>query len=163
MRNEKLVLIFLVLSAIFISKAEASIFSDNFDDEDITDWIKTTQGSGVLEASMAKSVSALYSFHMNSPGNSQAMAVSPLYPYNLDLSENYHVSFSFLIPHLDNHWFEVFNNQQVYVVIDSGAELKGYLGEGQSKMIKTLDTDSWYDIELRVHQDSNSYDFYINN
>jgi len=160
MRSIKLLLVLLVGIAAILPEAKGSVFSDDFDDGDVSDWTITEQGTGLLEVSAANSVSPPYSFHMNSQGDSQAMAVSAVYDVNL--LENYHVSFSFLIPDTDNHWFEVFNNHQTYVVIDSGADLKGYLGNYQSKMIKTLNTNYWYDIELRVHQDSNSYDVYIN-
>jgi len=86
MRNEKLVFIFLVLSAVFWSKADASVFSEDFDDGDITDWTITTQSSGSFTTSTTNSVSAPYSFYMDSVGDSQAMAVSPT--YNVSLSEN---------------------------------------------------------------------------
>jgi len=159
MRSGKLVFVFLVLFAVFFSGAEANVFSENFEGG-VGDWTITPQGLGSFTISTAKSVSPPCSFYMDSMGDSKAVAVSPTYDVNL--SENYHVSFYFLIPDTDNHWFEVFNNQQIYVVIDSDAELKAYLGNFKSEMIKTLNTNDWYDIELRAHQDSNSYDVYIN-
>lgn len=136
------------------------VFSDDFDDGDISDWTVTTSGDATFDVSTDKSVSPPYSVHMSSTGDYKAMGVSPVYDVNI--SENYNISFSFLIPHTDNHWFEVFNNQQTYVVIDLGTDLKCYLGNYQTKMIKTLNSDEWYDIELRAHQDSNSYDVYVN-
>ena len=158
MRNEKLVFIFLVLSAVLLSKAEASVFSENFDDGDITDWTITTQGLGSFTTSTANSVSPPYSFHMDSMGDSRAMAVSPVYDVNL--SENYHVSFSFLIPDTDNHWFEVFNNHQTYLIIDSGDDLKCYDGS-TSYLIYELSTDAWHYIEIKVHPDTENYDVYV--
>ena len=95
MRNRKLAFVFLVLFAVFFSSAEANVFSENFDG-DISDWTITPQGLGSFTTSTANSVSAPCSFYMDSMGNSQAMAVSPTYDVNL--SENYHVSFYFLIP-----------------------------------------------------------------
>lgn len=158
MRNVKLVFVFLVLVVAVLSNAEASVFSEDFDDGDITDWTVTTQGSGSFTASDACSVSEPYSFHMNSPGNSQAKAVSPTYDVNL--SENYHVSFYFLIPDTSNHWFEVFNNHQTYLIIDSGDDLKCYDGS-TSYLIDELSTDNWHHIEIKVHPASEDYDVYV--
>jgi len=92
------------------------IFSDNFDDGDISDWTVVTTGSGVFEVSSDEYVSPPYSVHMNSKENSKAMGVSP--EYDLNLSKDYNVSFNFLIPDTDNHWFEVFNNHHIYLLID---------------------------------------------
>jgi len=159
MRNGKLVFVSLVLFLAVLPRAEASVFSDDFDDGNITDWTITKQGSGVLEASTAYSVSEPYSFHMDSPGNSQAMAVSP--PYDVNLSENYHVSFSFLIPDTSNHWFEVFNNHQTYLIIDLGDDLKCYDGS-KSYLLDELATGQWHHIEIKVYPSFENYDVYIN-
>lgn len=154
----KLVLVFLVLFATVFSSAEASVFSKDFDDDDISDWTITTQGLGSFTTSTANYVSAPYSFYMNSMGNSRAMAVSPTYDVNL--SENYHVSFSFLIPDTSNHWFEVFNNHQTYLVIDSGDDLKCYDGS-TSYLIDELTTNDWHHIEIKVHPALEDYDVYV--
>lgn len=96
---------------------------------------------------------------MASVGEYRAMGVSPVFDPNL--AEDYNVSFSFLVPHTNNHWFEVFNNHQTYLVIDGTTDLKCYLGNFQSRMIKTLNADQWYDIEMKVRPASNDYDVYI--
>ncbi len=158
MRNKKLIFILSVLIAVFFSKAEASVFSENFDDGDITDWTITTQGLGSFITSTANSVSPPYGFYMDSMENSQAKAVSPTYDVNL--SENYHVSFYFLIPDTSNHWFEVFNNHQTYLVIDSGDDLKCYDGS-ISYLIDNLSTDNWHHIKIKVYPASENYDVYI--
>jgi len=136
------------------------IFSDNFDDGDISDWKVTTTGSGVFEPSLVKSVSSPYSVGMNSSGSSQAMGVSPLYIYDMNLTENYDVSFSFLIPNTDNHWFEVYDSNQIYLVIDSGDDFKSYDGAA-SWLIEELSTNQWYLIEIKAHPSSDTYDVYI--
>lgn len=159
MRKPKLLLVFAMLSMAVFSDIAAGVFSDDFDDGDISDWTVGTNGFGVFAVSNEKYVSSPFSVEMNSPGDSQAMGESPIYDVNL--LENYHISFSFLVPHTANHWFEVFNNHQVYLVIDSGTELKCYLGNFQSRMIKTLNTNQWYLIEIKVHPFSEDYDVYI--
>ena len=136
------------------------IFSDNFDDGDISDWTVTTTGDAIFEATMDTSTSLPYSVHMKSLGNYKAMGVSPT--YTLNLSRNYNVSFHFLIPHTDNHWFEVFNNHQIYLVIDYDNVLKWYNGSGQSYLIAELTTNQWHLIEIKTHPSSNNYNVYIN-
>jgi len=158
MRNGKLILIFLSLIFAFCHRAKANIFSDDFDDGLMDGWTKTTRGTGSFNASSAKSVSPPCSAYMNSMGDSQSVAVSP--DYDLDLSENYHVSFSFLIPDTSNHWFEVFNNHQTYLVIDTGDDLKCYDGS-TSYLIDEFSTDTWYDIEIKVYPALEHYDVYI--
>jgi len=95
---------------------------------------------------------------MDSTGDYKAMGLSP--PYDVNLSENYHISFSFLIPHIDNHWFEVFNNHQIYLLIDEEDDLKCYDGD-DSYMIDELTTNQWYPIDINVHPSSKTYDVYI--
>ena len=158
MKKSKLLFVFTTLGLVVFSNTAVGVFSDNFDDGDITDWTVTTQGSGSFMASDACSVSEPYSFHMDSPGDSQAMAVSPTYDVNL--SENYHVSFYFLIPDTSNHWFEVFNNHQTYIIIDSGDDLKCYKGAGQSDLIDELATGQWHHIEIKVYPSFENYDVY---
>ena len=66
----------------------------------------------------------------------------------------------FLLPHTNNHWFEVFNNHQIYIVIDQGDDLKCYDGD-TSYLISELNTDQWYPIEIKAHPSSSSYDVYV--
>lgn len=136
------------------------IFSDDFDDGDIGDWTVTTTGSGVFEVSSDKYVSPPYSVHMNSKGNSKAMGVSP--EYDLNLSKDYNVSFDFLIPDTDNHWFEVFNNHHIYLLIDYENDLKYYDGQNAG-LIMELNTDGWYELKLIVYISSSTYDVFIDN
>ena len=157
MRNEKLVFAVFALLTVILSRTEASVFSENFEGG-VADWTITEQGSGSFDTSTAKSVSEPQSFYMDSMGNSKAMAVSPTYDVNL--SENYHVSFYFLIPDTDNHWFEVFNNHQTYLIIDSGDDLKCYDGS-TSYLIDELSTDAWHHIEIKVYPASEDYDVYV--
>ena len=93
---------------------------------------------------------------MNSTGDYKAVGVSPY--YDLNLSEDYTISFSFLVPNTNNHWFEVFNNHQVYLVIDYSTDLKSY---SPTQSIMTLNTNQWYKIEIQAHLSSNNYNVYI--
>lgn len=164
MRSRKLVFVFFVVVVAVSPNAGASIFSDNFDDGVADGWVKTVIGAGALfEASLEKCVSPPYSVLMDSPKGSpdkQAMGVSPPFDPNLVLTENYHVSFYFLIPDMNNHWFEVFDNNQTYLVIDSGDDLKCYDGS-TSYLIDELATNAWHHIEIKVHPASEDYDVYV--
>lgn len=135
------------------------IFSDNFDDGDISDWTITTAGIGVFETSVSTFVSSPYSLHMKSVNiNDQAMGVSPI--YDLNLSEEYNISFNFLVPSTNNHWFEVFNNNQTYLVINNDTQLRWYDGSNSYSIIN-LSTDQWYLIEIVTDPSSDTYDIYI--
>lgn len=135
------------------------VFSDDFDDGDISDWTATTEGSGIFEASTTKYISFPYSVHMKSlVSGDRAMGVSPIYDVNL--SENYNVSFYFLVPGTSNHWFEVFNNHQTYLIINSGTSLASYDGS-TAHSIMTLTQDQWYPIEIKVYPSSEDYDVYV--
>ena len=136
------------------------IFSDNFDDGDISDWTVVTTGSGVFEVSSDEYVSPPYSVHMNSKENSKAMGESPV--YDLNLSKDYNVSFDFFIPDTDNHWFEVFNNHHIYLLIDYENDLKYYDGQNAG-LIMELNTDEWYRLKLIVYISSSTYDVFIDN
>ena len=159
MRRLKLLFVFAMLGVAVFSNIAAAGFSDNFDDGDISDWTITTTGVGTFDVSGDKYVSSPFSVHMKSLANGdKAIGVSP--SYGLDLSENYDVSFSFLIPHTNNHWFEVFNNHQIYLVIDSGDVFKCYDGS-TSYIISELSTDQWYFIEIKARPSSDTYVVYI--
>ena len=135
------------------------VFSEDFDDGDISDWTVTATGDATFDVSTDTSVSSPYSVHMKSLGIYKAMGVSPTYTFNL--TRDYTVSFYFLIPHTDNHWFEVFNNHQIYLVIDSNDDLKCYNGT-TSFLISELTTNQWYPIEIKAHPSSSSYEVYVN-
>ena len=59
----------------------AVIFSDDFDDGDISDWTVSAPGDGVFEVSTAEYVSAPYGLHMRSIGTRKAVGVSPAFEF----------------------------------------------------------------------------------
>lgn len=155
MRKLKVVFVFAMVGVLILSNTAAGGFSDDFDDGDISDWTVTTTGVGTFDVSSSKYASSPFSVHMKSlVSGDKAIAVSP--SYDLNLSENYDVSFSFLIPDTNNHWFEVFNNHQIYLVIDSGNALKCYDGS-TSYEIDELLTDQWYFIEIKARPSLDTY------
>ena len=150
---------------VFVRQASALadahvLFSDSFDDGDISDWTVTTTEDAAFETSSTEYVSAPYSVHMQSTGNGKATGVSP--SYTLELSRKYKVSFSLLVPHANNHWFEVFNNHQIYLVIDQDTDLKAYKPSSRTVYpIATLDADEWYLVEIKANPAADTYDVYL--
>jgi len=156
MEKPGLPFVFVMLGVAIFSNIATGGFSDDFDDGDISDWTVTTTGNATFDVSTDKSVSSPYSVHMDSTGIYKATGVSPIYDVNL--SENYNISFYFLVPHTNNHWFEVFNNHQTYLLIDGSTDLKSY---SPTQLIMTLNTNQWYLIEIKVYPSSEDYDVYI--
>ena len=140
---------------------EIVLFSDDFDDGDIGDWTVTEENGGIFEPSTEKFVSSPYSVHMKALIRYQrAMGVSPTYPYDLNLSEDYNATFNFLVPHSTNHWYEIFNNNQTYLILQSGTTLGWYDGSSPHS-IMLLNQSQWYPFKIVVHQSSNNYDVYV--
>jgi len=166
MTPTKAALLILVAGALSLSglapgiAAATVVFLDNFNDGDISDWALTVTEDSVFGCSAAKCVSAPFSAHMQSLGEGRATGTSPI--YSLDLSRNYKVAFSFMVPHADNHWFEVFNNHQTYLVIDDDTNLNCYTSPpSTSYFIKTLNADQWYLIEMQINPAADEYYVYI--
>jgi hypothetical protein len=156
----KLILLLAVAAAaLAFPAATCAGFTDNFDDGNISDWTVTTSGNAVFAVSTEKCVSPPYSLHMKSIEDYRAMGVSPW--YELDLNTDYEIAFDFLLPHTNNHWFEVFNNHQIYLMIDDPTGLRWYKDGQPAQLIMTLATNQWYRIELKVHPAVSSYDVYI--
>jgi len=147
----------LLLVACILCTAEA--FIETFDDADISDWTVATTDQGLFEPSQNNSVSPLYSLHMKSTASGKAMGTSP--PYALDLTTDYIISFDLLLPHTNNHWFEVFNNHHVYLVIDDPTGLRWYKAGQAAQLIMTLQTNRWYHIEIHVHPAQDTYDVFV--
>ena len=126
------------------AEPKITLFSDDFDDGDISDWTVTTDGMGlgVFEVTTVKCVSPLYSVHMHSTGNFRAQEVSSVYDSILNLNKDYYVSFKFLVPHTGNHWFEIFNNRQIYIVSDNDTDLKSYMPT--QLIMSSLATNRWW-------------------
>jgi len=157
----RLILIVTLLMELPTAPAGGVILSEDFDDGDISDWTVTTTGDAAFEVSALVCVSPPYSVHMRSTGDHMAKGVSPVYD-SLDLLRKYKVSFRFRIPHDNNHWFEVFNNHQTYLVIDDDTNLKCYKSPpSTSYLVATLDVGRWYLIELEVNPAAETYDVYL--
>ncbi|MEM0467198.1 MAG: DUF3466 family protein [Candidatus Thermoplasmatota archaeon] len=137
------------------------VWMDDFNDGDITDWVKTTTGSGIIQV------------YGGGPPHSPPLCLrmySPQYPASvakaehllpIDPLQDYHVSFYFRLPSTTNHWFDVFSNpSHTLTVIDQGCDFKYRTGT-TNNLIMTLTPAIWYHIEYFVHPSQNNYDIYI--
>jgi len=132
------------------------IFSDNFGDGEMGDWTVSTAGSGTVSAGD-------WSLNIDSPESSgtRAMATSP--SFNLDELKDYNVSlqFGFGSP---IHWIEVFRNQHINAVIDNKVgEIWRFICryDGTNYLVMNMSQNTSYNIEYRVHPESNNYDIYV--
>jgi hypothetical protein len=134
-------------------------FFDSFDNNSITDWTVSVSGDATIGTTPAYLASMPFSLHINSTGSYRAMGVSPAYV--LDLSKDYVVSFDFIIPNTNNQSFEVFNNHQIYLLIDYSTALCWYAAPGPSQPIATLQPNHWYRITIYAHPLTSTYDVYV--
>jgi PKD repeat protein len=132
------------------------VFSENFDDGDMNGWTITTSGNALFTTTSEPHLSPPYSAAMQSTDAYMAMAVSP--SFNLDLTRDYTVSFAFFLPDTDNHWFEVFHNSQMYLLVDYGTQLRTYKDGSPAQHITDLSTGQWHTIELRAHPSTANFD-----
>lgn len=139
-------------------KPTPEVWSDDFNDCDITDWTVTKTGTGVLETTTDEYKSIPCGLKMASQGDSRAYADSPI--FDLDTSGEYTISFWFKLPNTNNHWYLVMGNDQVHVVIDYDTDLKTWDGSSAG-LVKTLSTDTWYYIQCLAHPSSGKYDVYV--
>ncbi len=139
----------IVIFTLALPSAAYTSFSDDFDDGNISDWTISISGDAAFEITEEKLASPPYSVHINSTGNYRAAGTSPV--YDLNIMDDYEVSFDFLIPNANNQLFEVFNNHQVCLVIDYLTALCWYMEPGPSQAIATLQENRWYRIGLDVH------------
>ena len=140
--------------------AAPTVFADDFDDGETDGWTVTVVGTALFDVDHVTYVSPPCSVHMQSIADGRATGESP--SYDLELSRKYKVSFSFLVPHADNHWFEVFNNHQIYVVIDGDTDLKGYQPSSRTVYpIASLAEDVWYLLEIKANPPADTYDVYL--
>ena len=134
-------------------------FLDSFDDNSISDWTVSVSGNATIGTTPSYTASPPYSLHINSTGSYRAMGVSPA--YELDISKDYIVSFDFIIPNTNNQAFEVFNNHQIYLLIDYSTMLCWYAVPGPSMPIEALLPNHWYRIAIYAHPLTFTYDVYV--
>jgi len=134
------------------------IFSDNFGDGDISDWTVSAAGSGTVSAPAPE-----FSLKVDSPASSgtRAMATSP--SFTMDESEDYNVTmeFGFESP---IHWIEVFRNQHVNAVLDNKVgDIWRFICryDNTNYLVMNMSQNTSYNIEYRVHPESNNYDIYV--
>ena len=137
------------------------IFSDNFEDGDISDWTDSAAGSGSVTAGQDPGPD--WSLNIDSPESSgtRAMATSPSFTSDESADYNVTMEFGFESP---IHWIEVFRNQHINAVIDNKVgEIWRFICryDGTNYLVMNMSQNTSYNIEYRVHPESNNYDIYV--
>ena len=138
------------------------VFSDDFEDVDISDWTTDTSGSGNIIAEAYPGPG--WSLNIYSPQNpaSKAMATSP--SFSLDTSADYKVTMGFAFES-PIHWIEVFRNQHINAVIDNQIVDNDYKFicryDDTNYLVMVMNPFSTYNIEFEVYPGSNQYDIYV--
>lgn len=142
-----------------VNSAGTLIFSDNFNDCDISNWTTYTS-SGTFATTNSQYVSPPCGLYMSSMASGYAYGRTPdLY---IDTTQDFTISTYFRLPHDNNHWFWVLSNEWVELVIDYGPELSAYQGtQGPTILLDSLNTNQWYHIKTVVHPATSNYDIYL--
>ncbi len=140
-----------------------SIFLDNFDDGDISDWTISQTGSGVVIVSGTQFVSPPLSLFMNSPQSTASMAQATSRSTTLNGSRSYNVSLMFQITGTPIHFISVFKNNESQIHVDRQDQRNLICRYGNTnKNITLLVPNQWYSVLLRYYPTVREYDVYLN-
>ena len=145
----------------FENSQDGVVFSDDFEDGDISDWSIIEEDSGDVAAEQYPGPD--WSLNINSPSgtSSRAQAVSPTFEMEDSLDYDVSLEFAFETP---IHWIEVFRNKHINTVIDDcpGAYCRFRCRYGGSNYnIDNLYPYVCYRIDYKVHPESSKYDVYV--
>jgi hypothetical protein len=147
------------------------VFWDDFE-WSLAKWTYDFSGNGVLGRTAAESEigywneQSSYSLLIDVPNHADMAYARVDYPGNL--YGDYTVVFDFLLQDTSNHWFKVYQDFNVVLVIMTGAKLIQYLGEDvyaggftTYQDVMTLQHGLWYEFELRVYPERLQFDVYV--
>lgn len=142
--------------------ATSPVFSDDFEDGDISDWTTVAAGDGDVAAEQYPGPDWSLNIYSPQSAGTKAQAISPL--FTLDEAKDYNVSLEFAFES-PAHWIEVFRSQHINAVLDDHAggndwRFKCRYG-GSNHLIMVLNPYASYNIEFRVHPGSSTYDVYV--
>jgi hypothetical protein len=144
-----------------IALADSTVFSDDFEDGDISDWTTVESGAGYVAAEQDPGPDWSLNVHSPSGTSSRAQALSPDFEMADSLDYDVSMEFGFETP---IHWIEVFRNEHVNTVIDDcpGAYCTFRCRYGGSNyIIDSLYAYTTYHIDYEVHPASSTYDVYV--
>ncbi len=140
----------------YVTSPGTAMWSDNFNDGNISDWEVHAVGGSFNPSSQC--VSPPLGLAMNSMGSGEAWGWSP--PYEFDQYSDYKISFWFKLPSTNNHWFVVMDNGHVQLVIDYNTDLKAWTGTVALPLMP-LTPGQWYFIECCAHPQNRNYDIFV--
>ena len=136
------------------------LYTDNFDDCDISDWTVYTS-AGTFTTTTSQWVSPSCGLHMYSQSGGYAYGRTP--DLSIDTTKDFTITTYFKLVDSNNHWFWVLSNGWVELVIDDYSNLRAYQGsQGPTLQIAALNTNQWYHIKTVVHPGASNYDIYLN-
>ncbi len=141
-----------------------TLFVDDFDDGDISDWNLTLELGGVVDVRTTDFHSFPYSLHAYAPGyDAVATAASPFVDF--PLNRNYRVTFWFKTPTDTNEYFIVFRDHHVFLSLfgTNLSSASGPEGGGKWTTVATLSVDTFHFIDLRVRPRRGVFDVYVDN
>jgi hypothetical protein len=138
-----------------------TVFSDDFEDGDISDWSVTEEGSGDVAVEMYPGPD--WSLNIDSPSgtSSRAQALSPTFDMVDSLPYDVSLEFAFEKP---IHWVEVFRNKHINTVVDDcpgdHCTFRCRYG-GSNYIIDNLYPNTFYRVRYEVRPESTEYDVYV--
>jgi hypothetical protein len=138
-----------------------TVFADDFEDGDISDWTTIEGGSGHVAAEQDPGPDWSLNIHSPSGTSSRAQAVSPTFEMDDSLDYDVSLDFAFETP---IHWIEVFRNEHINTVIDNcpGAYCTFRCRYDDSNyIIDSLYAYTTYRIDYEVHPLSSTFDVYV--
>jgi hypothetical protein len=138
-----------------------TVFSDDFEDGDISDWTVIEEGSGEVVVELYPGPDWSLNTYSPSGTSSRAQATSPT--FEMVDSLDYHVSLEFAFE-TPIHWIEVFRNRDINTVIDDCpgdyCTFRCRYG-GSNYVIDNLFPYTSYSIDYDVHPGIGTYDVYV--
>jgi hypothetical protein len=149
------------LTAASATATGSTVFSDDFEDGDISDWTIVEMGPGYVAAEQDPGPDWSLNIHSPFGTSSRAQAVSPVFEMAESLDYDVSLEFGFETP---IHWIEVFRNGHINTVIDNcpGAHCTFRCRyDGSNHIIDSLYAYTTYHIDYEVHPRSGTYDVYV--
>jgi hypothetical protein len=137
------------------------VFSDDFEDGEISDWTLIEEDSGYVAAEQYPGPDWSLNVHSPSGTSSRAQATSPTFDMADSLDYDISMEFAFETP---IHWIEVVRNKHINTVIDNcpGAYCTFRCRYGGSNyIIDNLYPYASYSLRYEVHPGTEAYDVYV--
>jgi hypothetical protein len=140
---------------------EKELFTDDFQDNDDHDWQHYWSPTTFIGGSGTVGIvnDGGYKLQIYSPWNVASKAYTQTYNVPFDEDYDYKISFDFQLKTTDNHWIDVFNNNDIYLEINYVTNLEWFDGSA-SHFIMDIGT-SQHHIDVFVDISAGTYRIFI--